>query len=215
MPAGTTDPVVLFDERQTARLAGVTVGRLRSWHRTRLFSPQNRRTNPEADVPLYDFRDLVGLRVMVKLRRDNHLSLQCLRAITAHLRKWADQPWGRLTLHLAGTELVFEDPITGILTSACPLGQTVHPQIVRLKEIADDTRQAIIEYRQRKPGKIGRSRNVQRNKSVIAGTRITTATIWSLYKEGFSSQQIRREFPSLSEQDVSAAIAHEKHSRAA
>jgi uncharacterized protein (DUF433 family) len=216
MPSRATDPIALFEEKDVARLTGASVRALRYWHRSDFITPQNRRVNPSAAVALYDFRDLVGIKVVVELR--NTLSLQCLRKIEEYLRKYADQPWGKLNLHLSGTELLFEDPATGVLTSAFPLGQTVHPQVVRLKEIAENTRQAVIEYRRRKTsdiGKIERSKKVQQNRPVIAGTRITTATIWSLHKEGLSNKQILKQFPDLSDQDITEAIAHEKRSKAA
>lgn len=197
-------------------LTGLTKHQLRYWHQSGFFSPRNRRMDPSADISLYDFRDVVGLRAVAKLRK--HLSLQQIREIDAYLRRYSSYPWSRLKLKLCGAELIFEDPETGIFTSTRPLGQTAHAEIVKLDEVAEETKTAILEFRRRPAdsfGKIEQSRRIQRNAPVIAGTRIPVATVRAFHEARYSDEQIKKEFPSLSSQDIAAAIAFQKKPRAA
>jgi uncharacterized protein (DUF433 family) len=50
---------------------------------------------------------------------------------------------------------------------------------------------------------------------VIAGTRIPVATIKRFAEDGYSVDQIRQEYPSLTEVDIKAAIKHESDGVAA
>lgn len=59
-------------------------------------------------------------------------------------------------------------------------------------------------------GQIERHKFVVRNASVIAGTRIPTAAIRRFREAGYSVDQIIRQYPTLTKEDVDAAIAHEE-----
>ena len=216
MRSRDADPIAFFQEADVVRLTGLTKNQLRYWHESGFFSPQNRREDPSASLSLYDFKDVVGLRAVAKLRRK--LSLQHLREIDAYLHKYATCPWSRLKLRLCGRELILEDPVTGVLTSTHPLGQTAHAEVVKFAEVAEETKAAILEFRRRPKesyGKIEQSRRVQGNAPVIAGTRIPAATVVAFHEAGYSEAQIKKEFPSLSSADILAAISYRQKPRAA
>jgi uncharacterized protein (DUF433 family) len=80
-----------------------------------------------------------------------------------------------------------------------------------MKEIIRNVEQSLRRLNRRTPnqvGKIDQNRYVVRNEPVIAGTRVTTSSIYRLHKAGYSSEAIIREFPRLRPADVEAAIKH-------
>ena len=202
------EPLLFFDEEDVSRLTGLTRGQLRRWHESGLFSPINRRSDSWARISLYDFRDLVGLRVIARFR--TRFSVRYLRRVNEYLRRISDKPWSDLVLKIAGNELFVEES-TGTLTSIDPLGQTGHREIIHLRQEADDTIAEIDKFRKRHPedeGQIQKSRKIQSNKPVLKGTRITVSTIWAFHKSGRSAEQIVKSFPSLTAKDVAEVIRY-------
>lgn len=66
--------------------------------------------------------------------------------------------------------------------------------------------------RQRRPeaiGKIERTRGVVQYKPVIAGTRIPVASIRAFAEAGYSHEAIREQYPSLTIDDIKAALDYE------
>jgi len=59
-------------------------------------------------------------------------------------------------------------------------------------------------------GRVAKTRNVMANKPVIAGTRIRTEAIWNFHQEGYSVKEILDQYPSLTEDDVRAAVEFER-----
>lgn len=85
-----------------------------------------------------------------------------------------------------------------------------------LEPIANEVREAARLLKQRKPehfGKVTRNRYVAHNAWVIAGTRIPTESIWRFHEEGYDTDAILSEYPSLTEDDVLAAIESEAKRR--
>lgn len=66
-------------------------------------------------------------------------------------------------------------------------------------------------------GQISRHRHIQRNQWVIKGTRIPTSAIWSFFAAGYDATEIIRQYPTLTLEDVYAALDHERaeHGKAA
>jgi len=110
----------------------------------------------------------------------------------------------------------FEEPKTGARLKAGNPEQA-HLQTVDLKRVAADTTERVRKLRGRpaeEQGRIERRRNIARNAPRVAGTRIPTAAIWSFHQAHYTTPQILREYPSLTAEDVAAAIAwEEKHAR--
>jgi uncharacterized protein (DUF433 family) len=202
------------DENQcaaTTQIVGVTAARVRYWRKTGVA--------PHATLAgqrrLYDFRDLVGFKVLARLR--GTLSLQALRKLGEWLGVSHEAPWATLKFYVVGKDVFFSDPATGQMTALKPLGQRVFSELILLEEIARETRSEVIAIRRRKPeqlGKIGRHRDVHSNRPVVEGTRIPTSTIWSFHKAGYSVEDILREYPSLTVDDIRAALKYERRDAA-
>jgi uncharacterized protein (DUF433 family) len=161
-----------------------------------------------ADTPLFTFDDVVGLRVVSILRNEHRIPLQELRRIGAWLRRYADKPWSGLRLFVSGRRIYFSDPKTGVPIGAERPGQAALSTI-ELQRIADDASERVLTLRRRRTlqyGKIERRRGVQRNAPRVSGTRIPIAAIGSFHREGFSIDQIVREYPTLTKADVRNAI---------
>ncbi|MDR1386910.1 MAG: DUF433 domain-containing protein [Propionibacteriaceae bacterium] len=73
---------MIFPIGLTAVLSGASVSQLNRWRRTGLLVPETRSTRP----PLYSFRDVVALRVVVRLRADT--SLQRIRRAFGRLTEY-------------------------------------------------------------------------------------------------------------------------------
>jgi len=83
--------------------------------------------------------------------------------------------------------------------------------VIFLTNVIGEIERGMNELKQRERqqfGKITRNRFVARNAPTIAGTRIPVATIKRYHEAGFSNDEILREYPSLTEDDIVAALAY-------
>jgi uncharacterized protein (DUF433 family) len=213
-----TEPQLLafFSERDITRLTGLSRRRLRKWDDLGIFRPANRRFDRDAPVALYDFRDVVGLRALAKFSA--RLPVERLREIGQYLAQHSDRPWSQLKFHVSGNEVLFIHPGDGKLTSTSPLGQLANAEWVNLSDVAELAKNDVIRFRQRGSdlrGSVIHSRDIQRNQPIIAGTRIPTEAVWSFRESGYTTEQIIAEYPSLTPEDVDAAIAFEAKRRVA
>lgn len=205
-----SEPVLLaFTAHHVQRLTGLSARQLGYWDRTGFFSPQHislTRSHPFGRI--YSFRDVVGLRTIASIRKS--VPLQELRKIGHWLSERHEAPWSSLRFYVAGRRVFFDDPGTGARVEARHPGQRVMP--IEMQLIASEMAAAAARLRDRTPedfGRIVRHRYVVHNASVIAGTRIPTAAVWDFHQAGYSTAEIRREYPRLTELDVDAAIDYE------
>src|SRR5207302_10970575 len=87
-----------------------------------------------------------------------------------------------------------------------------------LREVISEMRQAVDNLRKRRADQIGqitRSRFVNHNAAVIAGTRIPVSAIRDFANAGYTPQQIMKEYPDLTERDIEAALKHREGAEAA
>lgn len=206
-----------FTAEQAAQLSGLSVRRLSYWDRTGFFSPRYRTAapgNPYARI--YSFRDVVGLRTISLLRSKHDIPLQHLRKLAQWFHGKYDAPWSELRFYVAGRQLFFDEPGTGQLVAARPQGQTA--MRFDVEAVVQEVRDAARRMRERTPDEIGRierHRYTLRNKPRLAGTRIPTAAVWEFHEAGYSAQDIIREFPRLTREDVQAAVQFEREQRQA
>jgi uncharacterized protein (DUF433 family) len=88
---------------------------------------------------------------------------------------------------------------------------------IAMDEIDADMQASIARLRRREPeqlGQIERRRYIASNKPVIAGTRISTEAVRRLSEAGYDREAIRREYPQLTDRDISAALEWEASQRA-
>lgn len=199
-----------FTEPQVERLTGVSQRQLRYWAGDGFFVPSVK--SPDPDLPhlrLYSFRDLVCLKVLNELRNNARITLQELRDTKERLRNLGEQLWSETTLYVLGKRVVFDNPDTGEMEEAVT-GQGVLQ--IPLKIVKGDMEKAVKAMRGRKPesiGKIEKKRSVAQNQPVVAGTRIPVRSIRAFAEAGYSHDDIRKQYPSLTISDIKAALAYE------
>jgi uncharacterized protein (DUF433 family) len=204
-----------FSAEQVSALTGLSKGRLRYWDQVDILSPEmvvdGRR--------VYSFRDLVGLRTLARLREgigDRRFSLQELRKVDRTLRRESETPWASLALYVFRRKIYFRDK-AGLIVATDPEDQTAFELVIQLKDVKNEMEARVRELRSRSRDQIGRivqQRDVMRNAPVIAGTRITTSAIWEFHEDGYSIEDVMREYPRLTQEDVRAAIRFEERRRA-
>jgi uncharacterized protein (DUF433 family) len=203
-----TSVITGFTEAQAARLTGVSLRQMRYWAADGFFAP----SLATPDLPhlrLYSFRDLVSLKVLNQLRNKEKIPLQELRRTKRGLSELGERLWGETTLYVLGKRVVFHNPATGRLEEAAT-GQGVLK--IPLKVVTGDIQKAVDAMRQRRPesiGKIERKRGVVQNQPVIAGTRIPVSSIRAFADAGYSPEAIRKQYPSLTIDDIKAALGYE------
>ena len=200
-----------FSALHICRLTGLTLRQLSYWDNTEFFSPyyasENRRS-PFSRV--YSFEDLVGLRVISILRNERKIPLQKLRKIAQELASYHSRPWSGLVLYVIEKDVFFKEPDSELIRKAG------HPQYiftVALDLVTTDMQAKADALRNRTPDQIGhleRHRNIVHNAWTVAGTRISTKTVWRYHQAGYDSASIIKDYPQLTPTDISSAITHEQ-----
>lgn len=199
--------VAAFTEEQTERLTGVSVRQLRYWDRTGFFAPSLAHGDRRASFSrLYSFRDLVCLRVIKVLRNEARVSLPHLREVKDKLAHLGDDLWARTTLYVLNRRVIF-DSADGAGREEVVSGQAILG--IPLRVVTGDMENAIKALRQRDAsviGKIERQKTIAHNQVVVAGTRIPVKSIKAFADAGYTIAQIKMEYPTLTEDDIRAAI---------
>jgi DNA-binding transcriptional MerR regulator len=214
--SGLENVITAFSAEQVERLTGLSRARLLYWDRTGFFAPayadENRRS-PYSRI--YSFRDVVGLRTLYKLTEEFHISLQHLRKVAAKLSDLSNDLWSSQVLYVLDKKVVFDE------TGAGRLREVLSDQYVNglaLGEVISDMQRAVDQLRRRRDHQIGqitRSRFVNRNAAVVAGTRIPVSAIREFAGAGYTVQQIIEEYPDLTERDITAALTYRESADAA
>lgn len=215
-PAESREIVSAFTEGQASRLTGVSVRQLRYWDRTGLLSPQfadeNRRG---AFSRIYSFVDVKALRVLHALRGEHGVSLQHVREVGRKLAALDNGAWSRVTLYVLKRRVAFHDPQDGKQREVVSGQYCID---LPLAKVDSDLRRDIAALSVRDSaqiGKIRRNRHVSHNSPVIAGTRIPVRAIKNFHEDGYTTEQIIAEYPSLTAADVTAAIHFDPNAKAA
>jgi DNA-binding transcriptional MerR regulator len=214
--SGLDNVITAFSAEQVERLTGLSRARLLYWDRTGFFAPayadENRRS-PYSRI--YSFRDVVGLRTLYKLTEEFHISLQHLRKVAAKLSDLSNDLWSSQVLYVLDKKVVFDE------TGAGRLREVLSDQYVNglaLAEVISDMQREVDQLRRRRDHQIGqitRSRFVNRNAAVVAGTRIPVSAIREFAGAGYTVQQIIEEYPDLTERDITAALTYRESADAA
>jgi uncharacterized protein (DUF433 family) len=201
--------IATFSEEDVERLTGISISQLRYWDRTGFFVPsiaeENRRV---VHSRIYTFRDVVCLKILNTIRNESRVPLQHLREVRERLLHLGDDLWTKITLYILNRRVLFhnaetdqkEDVVTG-------QGVLQIPLLV----VSGDVEKAARSLRERDTGTIGqiaRHRGTVNNRPVIAGTRIPVKSIQAFSKAGYSIDQIREQYPILTEEDVRAALSY-------
>lgn len=210
--------LLAFTPAQVSALTGLSERQLRRWDAMGFFAPHYAAENRRSPYSrLYSFQDVVGLRTIGILLKEHHIPLPELRKVGAWLAANHDAPWSSLRFYVVGRRIYFDDPTIGARVATRPAGQLAFP--FEMQEIAQSTYREAQRVRERKADAVGRvthQRNIVQNSPVLDGTRIPTSAIWNFHRAGYTTDEILREYPDLTETDVRAAIdfEHQRQRRA-
>ncbi len=204
---GDVDKIIrAFSAENVVRLTGLTMAQLAYWDKTKFFQPQyadENRRSPHSRI--YSFKDVVGLRTLSTLKGKYGVSMPHLKEVAKELSAYSKTPWADIQLKVWNRKVQFDDPVTG-KTRGVVDGQYV---LLTILSVMEDVKRDAEKLRQREHsqiGKIEKHRNVAHNQSVVAGTRIPVRTIHEFASAGYSPEQIIKEYPSLTKEDIRAAL---------
>ena len=203
-----------FTSRTVCTLTGLTPRQLQYWDEKAFVPPSLRRRKGPGRRRLYDFRDLVSLRVASDLRRQG-ISLQLIRKVVAYLRHLDyAHPLAEIRFWSVDGRLYFNDADT-VREGARP-SQTIVDFLVPVGEIVRELDTEIVKLDERRAvGTVERRRGVLGSEPVIAGTRITVESVQRLHDDGAGEDEILQLYPDLTAADVHAALAEERKPRRA
>lgn len=199
-----------FTEDQVTRLTGVSKRQMRYWARDGFFVPSIDFSGAGIPQRLYSFRDIVSLKVLSALRNKAGISLSHLRDVKNHLNHLGDDLWASTTLYVLGKRIVVENDAAGHREDIVS-GQAV--LAIPLRIVTGEMEEAVGALRRRDPddyGRVARKRSVAQNQPVLAGTRIPVRAVKDFHDAGYSVDEIKQQYPSLTEADIRAAIAFEE-----
>jgi uncharacterized protein (DUF433 family) len=210
-----TNIVSAFSADQVERLTGLSMRQLAYWDKLGFFEPQYATEDRKAPFSrIYSFKDVVGLRTLSILKNTYRCSLPHLKTVAAELAAYSKAPWAEITLYVWKRKVQFEEPETGRVRGVVD-GQYA---LLPIRGVMEDVRKAAELLRHRSPEQVGqveKHRYVSHQAAVISGTRIRVATIQRFIEAGYSTADILKEYPSLTEADIAAAKQHGKDGLAA
>lgn len=207
--------IAAFDEERAARLSGVSLPQLRYWYRSDFYVPAHVGEGRSAFSRIYSFKDIAALRVLNVLRNQFGVSLQHLRDVSERLNALGSDKWTGVKLYVVKRRVVWVDPASS-KPQEIMSGQYIVPVV--LDEVLSDTAKDVSAISSRDSGTVGkikRSRYINHNAPVVAGTRVRVSSIKAFAEAGYSHDQIIEEFPDLTEADVQAALSFEDERAAA
>ena len=157
---------------------------------------------------LYSFRDIVSLKIVSALRNDANVSLPHLREVKEKLAHLGEGLWAKTTLYVLNRRVIFDSPGSEGLKEEIVSGQAMLQ--IPLIVVSGNMEEAVKSLNQRADeavGKIERHKGVAQNQVVIAGTRIPVRSIKAFADAGYSVEQIQVEYPTLTPEDIRAAVA--------
>lgn len=197
------DTLVAFTEAKAARLAHVSVRRLRYWAETGIVRPSvSESLGPRTTVRLYDFHDLLELLVVAELRAT--ISLQYIRGIVERVR--SERPLSEVRFAISEGEVFFQRP-DGAWEGGRRPGQYVLSYVLDLEPLRVHIRTSIGERPAESLGQSERRRKVLGSKPVFAGTRTPLETLYPYLRRGYTTKQILEAFPNLTRADVTLGRA--------
>jgi uncharacterized protein (DUF433 family) len=200
-----TDELIAFQDSKAARLARVSIDRLRYWEETDLVVPSiHRQISARNTVRLYNFQDMLALLVVALLRTEREMSLQHIRRVVTHLRsRGYAEPLRELKWATLGREIYFQHP-DGTWEGDLQPDQIVMWETIQLEVLRGRITRAAHE-RSGRAGQIVTRRGVMGNKPIFAGTRIPVATVQRYLQAGYGPKEIIKEYPELTVADIDAA----------
>ena len=199
----------IYRARRAAALAGIPLRTLHHWAHDDIYRPS---VSPDPRDYLWSWGDLLALRAIDWLRRKKddpvlpRVSMRTIREALAalerdglprhKLRELAVSSNGKLFFHEPDRPTVRADSSR----------QIAMPGMLNLVAAYNDRGPDLLEPRpllRIMPGKL-------HGEPHILHTRISTAVLYELHREGYSDEQIRRMYPDISEEALLQAIELEQ-----
>jgi uncharacterized protein (DUF433 family) len=204
------DELIAMPAAAAARFAGVNERRLRYWDEAGLLTPGiKRQLSPRNTVRLYEFPELVELRVIAALENLG-ISIRRTRKVVRFLREEGHEaPLRELRFAVAGKEIFFQRPDGTWAGDRNPEQYVFEATItLPLEQYRAVVRQAARAGRGRAElGRIDRHRKVLGHKPVFAGTRVPVSAVLPYLRRGLPTEDILAAFPQLTEADIEVARA--------
>ncbi|WP_346893534.1 DUF433 domain-containing protein [uncultured Roseibium sp.] len=202
--------IAALTEDHIVRITGLSRGQLRAWDRRGFFVPRYAYDDrSSAYSRIYSFRDAVGLRTLAKLRQSYRIGIIRLQRLAEEMEKDGIVHWADARIWVVKGEPHYFRPGLNEVKGA----ETGQLAMLPIIDVIDEVTAKVEELKKRDTdsvGKVERQKFVVRNSWVISGTRIPTATISRYVNAGFSKAQILEEYPTLTLEDIDAALEHEK-----
>jgi DNA-binding transcriptional MerR regulator len=203
-----TNIVAAFSAEQVVKLTDLTMRQLAYWDNLGFFSPQYASNDRQAPYSrIYSFKDVVGLRTLSVLKSKYGCSLQHLQQVAKELSNYSQAPWSEITLYVWKGKVQFKEPETGRVRGVVDGQYAMLP----IRSVMEDVEKDAEKLRHRDPeqiGKVEKHRFVSHQAEVISGTRIRVATIRRFIEAGYSTEQILKEYPTLTAADIEAVKRH-------
>ena len=186
-----------------ARLAGVSVRRVRYWHQTGLVIPSIGRKHGRVVLRLYSFNNLIELLAVAAMLNSRGVSLQQVRKVVAYLHERYEAPLREVRYAVAGGEVFFMEK-DGTWAGGRAPDQLVEHRVLPLEEIRDRVRRGT-QRPTEAAGRTVKRRKVAGFKPVFKGTRIPVEAVVGYLDRGYSTDRILKSFPELTPRDVEVA----------
>ncbi len=199
-----SDDDLMVPDVRAAELAGISSQRLRYWEKTDLIKPDiERQISARNVVRLYSLSRLVELVAASELRHQG-VSLQHIRRIIDHLRRQGyGSPLREVRFALSGERVLFQHDDGTWEDSRRPF-QGIMWQVIDLQAIRSRV-QGRLQRSGADAGVVEKRRKVQASKPVFRGTRVPVEAVRRYLQAGKTIQEILDAFPSLTEEDITAA----------
>jgi uncharacterized protein (DUF433 family)/DNA-binding transcriptional MerR regulator len=196
----------MYTTRLTATLSGATVRQLAYWRRETEHGPLLSPEYGSSPRALYSFRDVVALRICVRLRKET--SLQRVRRSLASLQEFAPQTHlSSHTLKSAGRTIVWltedGDYIDTVEQPGHPGIPVVMEEVFRSFTTADG--RTVPDLSNPEDG-LSIDNGVRGGYPVLEGTRIPYDTVASLAQDGLSEADIIDLYPSVAAAGIQGAV---------
>jgi uncharacterized protein (DUF433 family) len=199
-----------FTEDHVERLTGISRRQLRYWDRTEFFIPSLGYSDRRAPYSrLYSFRDLVCLKVINARRHESNVSLPQLREVKERLTHLGDDLWAKTTLYVLNKRVIFYNPETDNKEEVVTGQGILQIPLIVVSGDMETAVRALWRRDNETIGKIERNKGIAHNQAVIAGTRIPVKSVKAFADAGYSIDQIKKEYPTLTDEDIRAAIKFE------
>ena len=194
-----------FTKKQASKLTGLSFYKLKAWWKKGVYEPTVCFDDQLANTTYYSFKDIVGLKVLRKLRETEGVSLVELRKSFEGFREVEEEGWSSSRIYVANGQVHIDRGIAGKVETPKD-GQSAPIELAKIiTSIREDVERNETGRNPEQFGKIIQSRSIMRNRPVFKGTRITVSTIMDYLDEDYSTGAILEIFPVLNKADIEAA----------